>query len=82
LSKEELKDGYNGEIMPNWLKLMKEYKLEYSPLSPYLEEEQFVSNGLHVDGSAIEKLNFTYDVPSVTAEALKEELQYAVEVEW
>jgi hypothetical protein len=61
---------------------MKEHKLEYSALSPYLEEEQFVATGLGVDGSAIQKLNFTYDVPAVTAEVLKEELDYAVELGW
>jgi len=79
---ESILEEINGETLPNWLKLVKESKLDYSPMSPYLELEQISNKNLCVDGSKIEKSNFAYEHPSVTAEELSAQLAYAVGEGW
>jgi len=50
----------------------KKYGIHDTPLTPYLDEELVKENAISVDGSAIEKLGFTYDHPAPNAELLKE----------
>jgi len=52
--------------------LAKKYNIVDTPLTPYLDEELIKENSISVDGSAIEKLGFTYDYPAPNAELLKE----------
>jgi nucleoside-diphosphate-sugar epimerase len=72
----------NGEHAPTWSTMLTEAKLDYSPLSPWLEGEALSNNDLHVDGSAIEKLGFQYQVPAVTEESIRGQLQHAVQEGW
>jgi len=53
---------------------MKKYGIADTPLTPYLDEELIKDHDTWVDGSAIEKLGFKYDHPTVTAALLKEVL--------
>jgi len=82
MSMEAILDEINGETLPHWLKLVKESKLDYSPLSPYLELEQISNKNLCVDGTKIEKIGFSYDHPAVTADELSAQLAYAVSEGW
>lgn len=50
----------------------KKYNIQDTPLTPYLDEELIRENATSVDGSAIEKLGFTYQYPAPNAELLKE----------
>jgi len=50
----------------------KKYNIPDTPLTPYLDEELMKENSISVDGSAIEKLGFTYDYPAPNAGLLKE----------
>jgi len=79
---ESILEEINGQTLPNWLKLVKESKLDYSPMSPYLELEQISSKNLCIDGSKIEKTSFSYEHPAVTEEELKIQLGYAVAEGW
>jgi nucleoside-diphosphate-sugar epimerase len=82
MSMEAILDEINGETLPHWLKLVKESKLDYSPLSPYLELEQISNKNLCVDGSKIEKSGFSYDYPAVTGEELNAQLAHATAEGW
>jgi len=44
-------------------------------LTPYLDEELIKEVNIAVDGSAIEKIGFSYDHPNVTAASLKEVME-------
>jgi len=52
----------------------KKYNIQDTPLTPYLDEELIKENSISVDGTAIEKLGFSYDYPAPTAALLKEVL--------
>jgi len=57
----------------------KKYGIHESPLTPYLDEELIKDNSTSLDGSAIEKLGFSYDYPQPNAALLKAVLEdYAV----
>jgi len=45
-------------------------------LSPYLDKELLGNTHLTVDGSAIEATGFSYEVPEVTTEKLREWVEY------
>jgi len=53
----------------------KKYGILETPLTPYLDEELVKENSTSLDGSAIEKLGFSYDYPVPNAGLLKEVLQ-------
>lgn len=82
MNTESLMEEINGEIIPTWVKMIKEAKLDYSPLSPYLDVESLSNKSLGVDGSAIEKTGFSYDFPNLTAEDMKSKLEDAVLEGW
>ncbi len=54
----------------------------FSINSPWLEGEALSNNDLHIDGSAIEKLGFQYQVPHVTEESIRGQLQHAIQEGW
>jgi hypothetical protein len=62
--------------------MITESKLEYSPLSPYLDTEAVANKSLCVDGSAIEKTGFKYEYPQVTLEEVKKQIDHAVTDGW
>ncbi|KAL6060380.1 NAD-binding domain 4 domain containing protein [Balamuthia mandrillaris] len=66
----------NERHVAPWSKMNKEKGIEITPLSPYLDKELLGNNNLSVDGSAIEATGFTYDVPEVTEEKLREWVDY------
>jgi len=53
---------------------MKKYKINDTPLTPYLDEELIKDFDTWVDGTAITKLGFKYDNPTLTTALLKEVL--------
>jgi len=79
---EDLLEEINGEIIPTWVKMISEAKLDYSPLSPFLDNESLTSKSLAVDGSAVEKTGFTYQYPKVTEAEIKGQLTHAVGEGW
>jgi len=79
---DQLVSEVNAEHAPTWSKMISEAKLEYSPLSPWLDEEALLNSSMCVDGSAIEKTGFTYEKPNVTEELLRDEIKYAVAEGW
>jgi len=52
----------------------KKYGINETPLTPYLDEELIKENSTSVDGTAIEKLGFSYDFPAPSVPLLKEVL--------
>jgi len=79
---DNLVSEINGEHAPIWAKMIGEAKLNYSPLTPWLDNEALTNCNLYVDGSAIEKTSFSYSVPNVTEEMLRSQLKHAVEMGW
>jgi len=53
----------------------KKYGINETPLTPYLDEELVKENSTSIDGSAIEKLGFKYEVAGPNAANVKEVLQ-------
>jgi len=53
----------------------KKYNIADTPLTPYLDEELIKDNSISVEGSAIEKLGFSYDYPAPNAGLLREVIQ-------
>lgn len=82
LSAESILEEVNAEHAPTWSKMVSEAKLEYSPLTPWLDLEAVSNKSLALDGSHIESTGFKYDHPEVTETLLREEVQYAVSEGW
>jgi len=82
MTTESLLEEINGEIIPTWVKMIGEAKLEFSPLSPYLESEALANKNLCIDGSAIEKTGFKYEYPTITEAEIKGQLDHAVKEGW
>jgi len=82
MSTESILEEINGELIPTWVKILKESYLEFSPLSPYLDAEALQNKALCVNGSAVEQLGFKYEHPTVSEESIKTQLTSAVESGW
>jgi len=82
MSTESILEEINGELIPIWVKMTKDTKLDYTPLSPYLDAEAVQNKSLCVAGSAIESTGFKYDRQTVDEDAIKSELTYAVDNGW
>jgi len=65
----------NDEHLKPFSDACKKYGINDTPLTPYLDEELIKEVAVAVDGTAITKIGFTYDHPTVTAESLKEVMQ-------
>jgi len=72
ISMKTVADVANDKHLKPWSDLCKEAGIIDTPLTPYLDEELLYNNNLSVDGSAITKLGFKYEVPKMTIELLKE----------
>jgi len=79
---DDLVNEVNGETGITWLKLLQEYKIEFSPLSPYLYRENLSNNSMSINGSAIEKTGFKYEHPIVTEDEIRDQLRYSIEEGW
>jgi len=65
--------GYaNDEHLKPFSDACKKYGINDTPLTPYLDEELIKETHVAVDGTAITKLGFKYDHPTVTADSLRE----------
>jgi len=82
LTTENLVEEINSELIPTWVKMTNEAKLDYSPLSPYLEVEALSNKSLCVDGSAVESTGFAFEVPTIGEAEVKEQLKHAVSEGW
>jgi len=82
MSTENILEEVNGELIPTWVKMSKEAKLDYTPLSPCLDADSLQNKSLCIDGSGIEKTGFKYEHPNVTEELLKEQLKHATDNGW
>jgi hypothetical protein len=67
----------NDKHLPPWSGLCHKYKIEASPISPYISPQLLYDHSLSIDGSAVEAaLHFKYEHPLLTEELLREELDY------
>ncbi|KAL7714616.1 NAD-dependent epimerase/dehydratase domain-containing protein [Entamoeba marina] len=73
---EGICETVNDEHMKPWSQLCKEENLVGTPLSPYLDQELLYNNPLSIDGSAIEATGFTYDIPNMTTDLIREDIRY------
>jgi len=69
----------NDEHLKPFSDACKKYGIADTPLTPYLDEELIKEQAVAVDGSRIEKLGFTYDIPKVTPDNLKAVLDDFIE---
>jgi len=68
----------NDKHLKPWSDLCKEHKITTTPLTPYLDEELLYDNPLSVDGSAITETGFKYSHPKMTADLVRESLDYHI----
>jgi len=66
----------NDKHVAPWSKMTKEKGIDVTPLSPYLDKELLGNNNLCVDGSAIEKTGFKYEVPEFSEAKIREWVDY------
>lgn len=72
-------EDVNDKHLKPWSELCQKAGIKVTPLTPYLDPELLYNNSLSVDGSAIEATGFHYEIPNVTVDLLREQLQYHVE---
>jgi len=71
----------NEKHLKPWSDLCKASNILNTPLTPYLDEELLYNNSLSIDGHAIEKTGFSYKVPKMTEEGIREVIQYFIDLE-
>jgi len=69
----------NDKHLKPWSDLCKQEGIINTPLTPYIDQELLYNNALSIDGSAVESLGFTYQVPKMTEELLREQIKYYVD---
>lgn len=73
LNMESVTEDVNDKHLQPWSELCKNSGVTNTPLTPYLDKELLKDNALSVDGTKIEReLGFTYNVPNVTLEKVRE----------
>jgi len=84
MNTESLLEEINGETIPTWVKLTGtgDSKLDYTPLSPFLDSEALANKNLCVDGSAVEKTGFNYKYPTIGESEIRAQLDSAVANGW
>ncbi|ORX60170.1 NAD(P)-binding protein [Piromyces finnis] len=81
LNMESVTEDINDKHLQPWSELCKNSGVTNTPLTPYLDKELLKDNALSVDGSKIEnELGFSYDVPNVTLEKVREVIDDFVEL--
>lgn len=71
-------EAANDKHLKPWSDLCKKHNITTTPLNPYLDEELLYDNPLAVDGNAITALGFKYKYPQITADLLKENVEYHI----
>lgn len=69
-------EAVNDKHLGPWSTLCREYKIESTPLSPFLAPEILYDYSLYADGSMIESTGFIYSHPNVTLDQIKIQLDY------
>lgn len=64
----------NDAHVPGWQKLCQQYKINNTPVSPFIDQELLQDCNLSISGSAIEKEGFKYKNPKITEDLLKEQI--------
>jgi len=82
MNTESLLEEINGETIPTWVKLTGDSKLDYTPLSPFLDSEALANKNLCIDGSAIEKTGFSYQYPKIGEPEIRGQLTHATTEGW
>jgi len=73
LNLDSVTEDVNDKHLQPWSELCKAAGVASTPLTPYLDRELLKDNALSVDGGKIEKnLGFSYTVPEVTEQRLRE----------
>lgn len=62
----------NEKHLSPWAESCSRDGISNTPLSPYLDQELLYNKHLHIDGSKIETLGFSYQEPRPTLELLRE----------
>eukprot|EP00033_Pygsuia_biforma_P000598 GCRY01000707.1.p1 GENE.GCRY01000707.1~~GCRY01000707.1.p1 ORF type:complete len:362 (+),score=76.97 GCRY01000707.1:126-1211(+) len=78
LAKTQLKsvtEDTNEKHMEPWSSVCKRQGIINTPLSPFLDQELLYNNSLSVDGSAITKTGFEYDIEKPTEENIREVIE-------
>ncbi|KAF8245908.1 NAD(P)-binding protein [Wilcoxina mikolae CBS 423.85] len=77
-------DEENDELLHPWGQLLTEAKITRpGPINPYLEHELVRDSDLSLDGSRFEEVtSFTYEVPEVTEECLREMIESYERLNW
>jgi len=68
----------NDKHLKPWSDLCKQANILNTPLTPYLDQELLYNNNYSIDGSAVESIGFHYRYPTLTEEAVREQLDYYV----
>jgi len=71
-------EAANDKHLKPWSDLCKKHNITTTPLNPYLDEELLYDNPLAVDGNAITALGFKYKHPQITADLLKQNVDYHI----
>lgn len=82
IAKLKLKDvteEINDKHLKPWADLCRDAEILNTPLTPYIDQELLYNNSLSIDGAAIESTGFSYSVPEVTVDLLKEQIDYYVQ---
>lgn len=82
IAKLKLKDvteEINDKHLKPWADLCRDAGILNTPLTPYIDQELLYNNSLSIDGAAIESTGFSYTVPEVTVDLLKEQIEYYVQ---
>lgn len=67
----------NDKHLPPWSGLCHKFKIDASPISPYIAPQLLYDHNLSVDGNFVEgALHFKYAHPQVTEELIREQLDY------
>ncbi|KAL0208737.1 hypothetical protein P9112_011324 [Eukaryota sp. TZLM1-RC] len=70
-------NGMHGEV---WAKMVAEAKINVTPFNAFLDQELLYNHPLSVNGEAIEKTGFNYEVPYLTVDTVKPQLDFALEM--
>jgi len=78
-----LTDLANDKHLKPWTDITKKYKIDGTPLTPYLDSELLLDNDTYMDGSMVtSKLGYKYQYPHVTKDSLKEIINDFVTRNW
>jgi len=76
LGMEHVTSTVNDKHVAPWSRMTKDKGIEITPLSPYLDKELLGNTHLCIDGRAIEATGFSYAVPEMTTEKMREWVEY------